>query len=66
MLDVANLYLWCWDARPYPYFPARSDVWGDAPNYQCGHWLNGRLGAVALADLVVGALRECGLHPVMM
>ncbi|HEX3754558.1 MAG TPA: glycoside hydrolase/phage tail family protein [Rhizomicrobium sp.] len=57
MLDVGNIYLWCWDARPYPYFPARDDVWGDAANYQFGHWLNGRLGAVALGDLV-GALCE--------
>ncbi len=57
MLDVANIHVWCWDARPYPYFPARADVWGDAANYQYGHWLNGRLGAVALGDLV-GALCE--------
>ncbi len=43
---------WCWDARPFPFFPARSDLWGDAPNYRLGHWLNGRLGAVQLSDLV--------------
>ncbi len=24
--------VWCWDARPYPFFPARADVWGDAAN----------------------------------
>lgn len=52
MLDIANIYLWCWDARPFPFFPARSDIWGDAGNYRLGHWLNGRLGAVQLADLV--------------
>jgi len=51
MLDTANLYVWCWDARPYPFFPARADVWGDTANYRTGHWLNGRLGAVQLADL---------------
>jgi hypothetical protein len=55
MLDTSNLSLWCWDARPYPFFPARGDVWGDCANYQTGHWLNGRLGAVPLAGLV-GAL----------
>jgi len=60
MLDTANLYLWCWDARPYPYFPARADVWGDAPNYQYGHWLNGRLGAVALSDLVAALCEDAG------
>jgi hypothetical protein len=57
MLDTANIYVWCWDARPYPFFPARADVWGDAANWRLGHWLNGRLGAVQLTNLV-GALCE--------
>ncbi len=52
MVDPAHIHLWCWDARPFPFFPARSDVWGDAANYTLGHWLNGRLGAVQLSDLV--------------
>jgi hypothetical protein len=52
MVDTANTRVWCWDARPYPYFPALADVWGDAGNYTLGHWLNGRLGSVLLGDLV--------------
>ena len=52
MVDTDNIYVWCWDARPFPFFPARADVWGDSANYTLGHWLNGRLGAVALSDLV--------------
>jgi hypothetical protein len=52
MVDMSNIYLWCWDARPFPFFPSRSDVWGDTANYMLGHWLNGRLGAVLLSDLV--------------
>ncbi len=52
MLDTAHIYVWCWDARPYPFFPARDDVWGDAANWRLGHWLNGRLGTVELPDLV--------------
>ncbi|HWA31780.1 MAG TPA: glycoside hydrolase/phage tail family protein, partial [Rhizomicrobium sp.] len=52
MVDVSNTYIWCWDARPYPAFPSLADIWGDAGNYTLGHWLNGRLGAVLLADLV--------------
>jgi len=58
MVDVANTRVWCWDARPFPAFPARSDVWGDAGNYTLGHWLNGRLGAVQLADLVAALCRD--------
>lgn len=60
MVDVARIYAWCWDARPYPYFPALSDVWGDCGNYAVGHWLNGRLGAVALGDLVAALCDDAG------
>jgi hypothetical protein len=42
MLDMERAHLWAWDARPYPAFPSRMDVWADGPNYQRGHWLNGR------------------------
>jgi hypothetical protein len=52
--------LWCWDARPFPWFPALADVWGDALNWQYGHWLNGRLGAVPLAGLVEALCRHAG------
>ncbi|MBS0273725.1 MAG: glycoside hydrolase/phage tail family protein [Proteobacteria bacterium] len=58
MVDIANTRLWCWDARPYPAFPALSNVWGDAGNYTLGHWLNGRLGAVQLADLVAALCED--------
>src|SRR6185437_2711558 len=52
MVDTANIYVWCWDARPYPFYPALSSVWGDAANWRLGHWLNGRLGAVGLPAIV--------------
>jgi GTA TIM-barrel-like domain/Putative phage tail protein len=52
MVDTARIFAWCWDARPFPFFPALANVWGDAADYQFGHWLNGRLGAVTLSDLV--------------
>jgi GTA TIM-barrel-like domain/Putative phage tail protein len=51
MVDVANIYAWCWDARPFPFFPAYANVWGDAADYTLGHWLNGRLGEILLPDL---------------
>lgn len=60
MVDTSNLYLWTWDARPFPFFPSRSDVWGDAENYRLGHWLNGRLGAVQLSDLVAEVCADIG------
>ena len=59
MVDAGRIFLWAWDARPFPAFPARSDVWSDAANYARGHWLNGRIGAVAIARLIV---EICGLY----
>ncbi|MBV9548264.1 MAG: glycoside hydrolase/phage tail family protein [Alphaproteobacteria bacterium] len=57
---VERAHLWCWDARPFPWFPALGAVWGDAPNWQYGHWLNGRLGAVPLAALVAALCERAG------
>ncbi|QKV18623.1 baseplate multidomain protein megatron [Oricola thermophila] len=50
MVDVARIFLWAWDARPFPAFPVATDVWGDGANWLSGHWLNGRLGAAPLAE----------------
>ncbi len=58
MLERAHV--WCWDARPFPWFPALTQVWGDAGNWQYGHWLNGRLGAVPLARLVAALCERAG------
>lgn len=51
---------WCWDARPWPAFPGRADVWADAPAWRTGHWLNGRLTGEA-DDLIAAILRRGGL-----
>lgn len=52
MLDLSNAYVWAWDARPYPHFPANSGLWSDGVNYSKGHWLNGRGAARSLASVV--------------
>lgn len=52
MLDTDRLYLWTWDARPYPAFPTMLDVWSDGGNYETGHWLTGRLGAMSVAEII--------------
>ncbi|MHA1127327.1 MAG: baseplate multidomain protein megatron [Alphaproteobacteria bacterium] len=62
MIDMDEAALWTWDARPYPDFPAREEVWADAPNWRLGHWLNGRIGAVGLAALVRELCRRAGLE----
>lgn len=61
MVDMARAHVWCWDARPYPAFPARRDLWSDGPAWERGHWLNGRAGAVPLASVVGDICREAGV-----
>jgi hypothetical protein len=60
MLDAAGIYPWAWDARPYPAFPLATDVWSDGGNWETGHWLNGRLGAAPLDDLIRAILADAG------
>jgi hypothetical protein len=61
MIAPDAIHLWTWDARPYPAFPFLTDVWADAPNWQTGHWLNGRLGAAPLDALVGSILADSGM-----
>jgi len=61
MVDADRLYLWTWDARPYPLFPRAADVWADGVNYATGHWLTGRLGALASDELVKAVAADYGL-----
>ncbi|MDQ7081463.1 MAG: glycoside hydrolase/phage tail family protein, partial [Paracoccaceae bacterium] len=64
MVDMDHGHVWCWDARPWPAFPGRADVWSDGQNYARGHWLNGRLGAQALADVVAEICMQAGVSAV--
>ena len=61
MLDVDRIYHWTWDARPYPAFPALTEVWTDGQNHRNGHWLTGRLGAMASDELAGAIAAEHGV-----
>lgn len=61
MLDTADMFVWTWDARPYPEFPFRSDVWTDGENWRLGHWITGRLGIIPLGLLVEHICKLGGL-----
>jgi len=58
MVEPGHMFVWTWDARPYPAFPENSAVWSDGANWRTGHWLNGRLGAGTLADVIAAILSE--------
>lgn len=62
MVDTANMFAWTWDARPWPDFPNRSDVWSDGLNHRLGHWISGRLRTPALADVVSEICLASGLE----
>ncbi len=64
MLDMTRAFVWAWDARPYPAFPARPDLWSDAANYGRGHWISGRSGARTLASVVVEICALAGVRDV--
>jgi len=51
MVDPERIHIWCWDARPFPAFPTQSAAWSDGPNWETGHWLNGRLEGAPLDRL---------------
>ncbi|MFG1400324.1 baseplate multidomain protein megatron [Xanthobacter sediminis] len=61
MVDPGCVFLWTWDARPYPQFPLLTDVWGDGANWNTGHWLTGRLGAAPLDALVSALCADFGV-----
>ncbi|GGB51042.1 hypothetical protein GCM10011316_23900 [Roseibium aquae] len=63
MVDGSGIYLWTWDARPYPAFPAFAHVWADGQNWDLGHWLTGRLGQGQLDAVITALLADFGISP---
>jgi hypothetical protein len=59
---IEQISLWAWDARPYPAFPARGDVWADGASWRRGHWLNGRAGLSDLAQVVLSLCARAGVN----
>jgi GTA TIM-barrel-like domain/Putative phage tail protein len=60
MVDVSRLYVYTWDARPYPAFPLALSVWADGGNWELGHWLTGRVGGGDVAAVVATLLEDYG------
>ena len=61
MVDPTDMAVWTWDARPYPAFPARTDLWSDGGNWNLGHWATGRYGGALLADVVTEICTDAGI-----
>ncbi|CAH1656806.1 Putative tail protein [Hyphomicrobiales bacterium] len=63
MVDPAGVFVWAWDARPFPAFPDQAGTWADGTNWQSGHWLTGRLEGLPLDRLVAQVLDDFALPP---
>jgi hypothetical protein len=64
MVDAARIHVYCWDARPYPAFPERTELWSDGANWRLGHWLVGRVAAAPVPALVARVLADHGVADV--
>ncbi|MCC6006890.1 MAG: glycoside hydrolase/phage tail family protein [Rhodobacteraceae bacterium] len=64
MVDLSRALVWAWDARPWPAFPARRDIWSDGAAHGRGHWLTGRTGAQPLGAVIAEICAGAGVAQV--
>ncbi len=58
---IERKFLWCWDARPFPFWPDLHSIWSDGQLWQKGHWVNGKFGLSSLAAIVKDICLLAGL-----
>lgn len=61
MIDPARIFVWAWDARPWPAFPNDTARWSDGENHARGHWITGRIAAQPLALVVAEICEAAGV-----
>ncbi len=59
---IGEMFVWTWDARPWPDFPVRESVWSDGPAHRLGHWITGRVSGGSLALIVADICLRSGLR----
>lgn len=57
---LERMFLWTWDARPYPAWP-HANVWADGYMWLRGHWVNGKLGVSNLASILLELCARGGI-----
>lgn len=57
---VERMFLWAWDARPFPYWPRYKSVWADGEKWSRGHSINGKFGLSTLAEIVYDLCVKAG------
>jgi len=59
---IQQMFVWAWDARPFPYWPDLTAIWSDGGNWQTGHWIEGKLGTSSLAAIITDICERAGLQ----
>lgn len=49
---LEHMFIWTWDARPYPFWPDLNNIWTDGKCWARGHWVNGKLGLTSLKAII--------------
>ena len=58
---IERMFIWTWDARPFPFWPDLHSVWTDGDLWPTGHWVQGKLGLSNLGAIVADLCRRAGL-----
>ncbi|MDR1495200.1 MAG: glycoside hydrolase TIM-barrel-like domain-containing protein [Rickettsiales bacterium] len=58
---IENKLVYCWDMRPYPFFPGRKDIWPDGLNWKYDYCLNGKTGISNANVLIYQLFRDAAL-----
>lgn len=59
---VGMKFLYAWDARPYPAYPALTEIWKDCDAWEYGHFVNGKIGNQNLGKLISEIMILCGIE----
>ncbi len=57
---IDNMFLWTWDARPYPAWP-HMPIWTDNNLWEKGHWVNNKFGAVSIGSIILELSKRSGI-----
>ena len=58
---LEQMFIWTWDARPYPFWPDLNKIWADGECWSRGHWVNGKLGLTTLQAIIQELCLKAGL-----
>lgn len=59
---IDGMYLWAWDARPYPAWPYYN-IWTDNYLWEKGHWINHKFITNSLASIISTICQNADIAP---